>query len=187
MIDVVESIVSDWKRYTGLHDRMHFLLFMVVIFRNPGMFFSLLYRMERYLLTHAFFPIKIVAALLYPFYFICTYYILSIDISPRVKIGKGLYLHNRGIVFTDKVTTGNNLSIIGPVTLGTKGLGKDFISGPTLGNNVTVYTGARIIGALQIGNNVLVGSNAVVTKNVPSNSVVAGVPGKIIKRLTHFS
>lgn len=120
---------------------------------------------------------------MYPAYFVVTYYLFDIDISPRVKIGKGLYIHNKGIVFTDMVIAGENLTLIAPLTLGTKGIGYDLSMAPKLGNNVTVFTGARIIGEINIGDKVVVGANAVVVKNVPSNCVVGGVPAKIIKKI----
>lgn len=184
MVEVIKLIISDWKRYTSLHKKMNLLLFLVVLFRNPGMWFSLWYRLDRYLLTHSFFPIKLLGVILYPFYFIITYYIMAIDISPRVKIGKGLYVHNRGIIFTDMVTTGDNLTLIGPLTCGTKGIGlSDDPRGPTVGNNVTVYAGARLIGPVKIGDNVYIGANAVVINDIQSNAIVGGVPAKILKKL----
>lgn len=183
MFEVLKLIASDWKRYLSLHQKMNPVLFVVVLFRNPGMHFSVFYRWERYFLNHKYLLLKLVGSILYPMYFIYTYYILDIDISPRVNIGKGLYIHNKGVVFTDKVTVGSNLTIIAPTTLGTK----SFISYPKLGirlgNNVIVYAGSRIIGEVSIGDNVAVAANAVVVKNVPANCVVGGVPAKILKRL----
>ncbi len=183
MFKVIKLIVSDWKRYTMLHKKMNLFLLIVVLLRNPGMYFSIVYRVERYLLLHKFFPFKLLGFLLYPGYFIFTYYILDIDISPKVSIGKSLYVHNRGIIFTEKVIAGNNLTLIGPIILGTKGLGiVDSADAPNLGNNVTIFTGARIIGGVRIGNNVFVGANAVVVKNVSSNSIVGGIPAKLIRK-----
>lgn len=184
MIEVINLIKSDWKRYLALHKKVNPLLFLVVLFHNPGMHFSILYRVERYLLTHSWLPLKLLGALLYPLYFIVTYYILDIDISPRVKIGEGLYAHNRGIIFTDQVQTGKNLTLIGPLTFGTKGVGLyDDARGPILGNNVTVYAGARLIGPVKIGNNVFVGANAVVVDDVDSHCIVGGIPAKVLKRI----
>lgn len=182
MIDLIQLIQSDWKRYTRLHKKMNPLLFLAVLFKNPGMHFSLLYRIERYLLFNNSIFWKMLGLLLYSLYYVITYYILDIDISPKVKIGKSLYIHNRGIVVTDGSVAGNNLSLIGPLTFGVKELGAHNTS-PLLGNNVIVYTGARVIGSVKIGNNVTIGANAVVVRNIPSNCVVGGVPAKIIKRL----
>jgi serine O-acetyltransferase len=160
---------------------MNPLLFLVVLFRNPGMHFSVLYRWERYFLTHTFLPFKLFGAILYPGYFIYTYYILDIDISPRVSIGKGLYIHNKGVIFTDKVIIGDNLTIIAPTTFGTKAFINYPKKGMKVGNDVIVYAGSRIIGEVNIGDNVAVAANAVVIKNVPANCVVGGVPAKILK------
>lgn len=185
MIEVIKLIISDWKRYTALHKRMNPLLFFVVFLRNPGMYFSVFYRLERYLLFHPIIFLKAIGAIFYPAYFILTYYILNVDISPKVSIGKGLYVHNRGIIFTEKVVAGDNLTLIGPMTLGTKGLGigDSSADAPRLGNSVTIFTGARIIGKVKIGNKVFIGANAVVVKDVPSCCIVGGVPAKIIKKI----
>lgn len=187
MIEVTRLIISDWHRYTSLHEKMNPLLFLVVLLRNPGMYFSVVYRINRYLLFHPLIIFKIVGAIIYPLYFIFTYYILDIDISPRVKIGKGLYIHNRGIVFADSVITKSNLTLNGPLTVGTKGLTRNSkynpSAAPSLGNNVSIGVGARIIGNITIGNNVYIGANAVVVKNVNSNLIVGGIPAKTIGKL----
>lgn len=182
MLKTIKLISSDWKRYLRLHKKMNPLIFLIVLFRNPGMHFSVFYRLESFLLSSKSIFLRIIGAILYPFYFIETYYILNIDISPRVKIGKGLYIHNQGIVVADKTKAGNNLSLIGPLTLGVKALGENS-KVPVLGDNVTVYAGARIVGDVIIGDNVKIAANAAVVKNVPSNCIVGGVPAKIIKRI----
>lgn len=186
MIEVTRLIISDWHRYTSLHEKMNPFLFLVVLLRNPGMYFSVMYRIEHYLLFHSFL-FKIIGAVLYPFYFVITYYILDIDISPTAKIGKALYIHNRGIVFSNKVIAGDNLSLNGPLTIGTKrlihDLNVDGSASPFLGNNVSIGVGARIIGDLTIGDNVQVGANAVVLKNIPSYCIVGGVPARIIGKV----
>ena len=71
---------------------------------------------------------------------------------------------------------GRNCTVFQNVTIGYNGGGK-----PTLGDNVTIYAGAVVIGGVDIGDNVEIGANAVVTKNIPANCIVAGVPAKIIR------
>lgn len=77
------------------------------------------------------------------------------------------------IVHCDSI--GDNCKVYQQVTVG-------YNNGyPTIGNDVTIYSGAKIIGKVVIGDDVIVGSNAVVTKDIPSHSMIAGVPAKIIK------
>ncbi len=106
----------------------------------------------------------------------------GIEIHPGAKIGKCLFIdHGMGIVFGETTEIGDNCTIYHGVTLG--GTGKDTGKRhPTLGNNVTVGTGAKVLGNIHIGNNVKIGGNSVVVKDVPDNCTVVGVPGRIIKR-----
>ena len=106
----------------------------------------------------------------------------GIEIHPGAKIGKCLFIdHGMGIVFGETAEIGDNCTIYHGVTLG--GTGKDTGKRhPTLGNNVTVGTGAKGLGNIRIGNNVKIGGNSVVVKDVPDNCTVVGVPGRIIKR-----
>jgi serine O-acetyltransferase len=183
MLQVISQIYADWKKYTGLHRHVSPLLFLVILFRNPGMTFSVLYRFERYFLYHNFLLFKVIGAILYPLYFIITYYIFDIDIPPNAQIGKGLYVHNRGIIFTAFIVAGENLTLIGPLTIGMKGMEDKGTGVPILGNNVTIFTGARIIGDIKLGDFVYVGANAVVIKDVQSNSIVGGIPAKVLKKV----
>jgi serine O-acetyltransferase len=187
MKNLLKLIRSDWRRYSRLHKkRINFFLGVAIIFHNPGFIFTLMYRIERYFIIHKNPLLHYLGWFFYPFYFLFSYYVFDTDISPQVKIGSGLYIHNRGIIFTNAAVVGNNAIFIGPITVGTKGLGghtRYNRAAPNIGDNVTVFTGARIIGGVKIGNNVYVGANAVVVKDIPANSVVGGVPAKIIKRL----
>lgn len=98
-------------------------------------------------------------------------------ISPQAKIGKNLHIpHPLNIVIGKDVIIGDNFTIYQDVTIG-----QNNDKFPTIGNNVTAYAGAKIIGNIKIGNNVEIGANAVVTHDIPDNSVVAGVPARIIK------
>ena len=90
--------------------------------------------------------------------------------------------HPIGIVIAEQAKLGKNCVIFQNVTIGGKTInGKNGF--PTIGNDVTIYAGACIIGDVKVGNNVEIGANAVVTKDVPDNCIVAGVPAKIIKRM----
>jgi serine O-acetyltransferase len=85
--------------------------------------------------------------------------------------GIGVVIHKRTII-------GKNCNIGSNVTIGGK---SGLYNVPKIGDNVYISTGAKILGSIVIGNNTIIGANAVVIKNVPNNAVVAGVPAKIIK------
>lgn len=99
-------------------------------------------------------------------------------LSPNSEIGDNLKLpHPMGIVIGFDAKIGRNCTIYHQVTVGQKE-GKF----PIIGNNVTIYAGAKIIGNIKIGNNSIIGANAVVIKDVPENSIAVGVPARIIKK-----
>ena len=83
-----------------------------------------------------------------------------------------------GIIVSRYAIIGSNVKIYQQVTIGQNEKGE----APIIGNDVIIYPGARIIGNVKIGNNIIVGTNSVVTHDIPDNSVVAGVPAKVIKK-----
>jgi serine O-acetyltransferase len=105
----------------------------------------------------------------------------GIEIHPGAKIGKGLFIdHGCGVVIGETSEIGDNCTIYQGVTLG--GTGKD--SGkrhPTLGNNVMVGAGAKVLGPFLVGDNSKIAANSVVLKEVPPNSTAVGVPARIVK------
>ncbi|MBL7070796.1 MAG: serine O-acetyltransferase [Candidatus Omnitrophica bacterium] len=108
--------------------------------------------------------------------------ITGIEIHPGAEIGNGLFIdHGMGVVIGETTVIGDNVTLFQGVTLG--GTGKERGKRhPTIGNNVVVGTGAKILGNIKVGDNVIVGANAVVLKDIPPNSTVVGVPGRVAKR-----
>ena len=108
-------------------------------------------------------------------------FITGIEIHPGATIGSGILIdHGMGVVIGETAEIGNRVTIYHGTTLG--GTGKE--NGkrhPTVGNNVVIGAGAKVLGPINIGNNSKIGANAVVLKDVPPNSTVVGVPGKIVK------
>ena len=106
----------------------------------------------------------------------------GIEIHPGATIGKGLFIdHGMGVVIGETSIIGDNVTLFQGVTLG--GTGKERGKRhPTLGNNVVAGTGAKILGNITIGDNVQLGANTVVIRDVPPNSTVVGVPGRIAKK-----
>lgn len=100
----------------------------------------------------------------------------GIEIHPGAKIGKNLFIdHGMGVVIGETAIIGDNVLIYHGVTLG----GVKTVSGkrhPTIGNNVVIGSGAKVLGNIFIGNNVKIGANAVVLKDVSDNTTVVGVP-----------
>lgn len=104
----------------------------------------------------------------------------GIEIHPGAKIGKGFFIdHGLGVVIGETTKIGDNCTLYQGVTLG--GTGKQRKKRhPTLGDNVVVGTGGKILGNITIGDNVRVGAGSVVIRSVPPNSTVVGIPGQIV-------
>ena len=106
----------------------------------------------------------------------------GIEIHPGATIGKGLFIdHGSGVIIGETAIIGDNVTLYQGVTLG--GTGKETGKRhPTLEDNVMVSAGAKIIGSFTIGENSKIGAGSVVLKQVPPNSTVVGVPGRVVKR-----
>ncbi len=108
--------------------------------------------------------------------------ITGIEIHPAAKIGGGFFIdHGMGVVIGETAEIGENCLLYQGVTLGGTGKEKGKRH-PTLQNNVVVGTGAKVLGAITVGDNVKIGANSVVLHDVPKNSIVVGVPGRVIKK-----
>ena len=112
-------------------------------------------------------------------------FLTGIEIHPKAKIGKNLFIdHGMGVVIGETSEIGDNVTIYHMVTLG--GISPSINSDsqrqikrhPTLMNNVVIGSGAQILGPVIVGENAKVGANAVVTKDVPNNAVMIGIPAK---------
>ncbi len=109
-------------------------------------------------------------------------FLTGIEIHPGAQIGPGFFIdHGMGIVIGETAEIGKDVSLYHGVTLGGTSLEK-VKRHPTLEDRVVVGAGAKILGPIEIGADSRIGANAVVVKPVPENSVVVGVPGRIIKR-----
>lgn len=109
-------------------------------------------------------------------------FLTGIEIHPGAKIGRGLFIdHGMGVVIGETAEIGDNVTIYQGVTLGGTGKEKGKRH-PTIGNNVVISTGAKVLGNITIGDNVKIGAGSVVLKDVPPNCTVVGVPGKIVVR-----
>ena len=114
-------------------------------------------------------------------------FLTGIEIHPKAKIGKNLFIdHGMGVVIGETSEIGDNVTIYHMVTLGgispsiDSSKQRDVKRHPTLKNNVVVGSGAQVLGPVVVGENAKIGANAVVTKDVPDNAIMVGIPAKNI-------
>ena len=111
-----------------------------------------------------------------------TRFLTGIEIHPGAKIGNGFFIdHGMGVVIGETAEVGENVTLYHGVTLGGVSIEKGKRH-PTILDNVVIGAGAKVLGAIEIGNGSRVGANAVVVHAVPANSVVVGIPGQVVKR-----
>lgn len=106
----------------------------------------------------------------------------GIEIHPGAEIGNGFFIdHGNGVIIGETTVIGDNVTLYQGVTLG--GTGKEHGKRhPTVGNNVMISAGAKVLGSFRIGDNSKIGAGSVVLEEVPPNSTVVGVPGRVVKR-----
>lgn len=109
-------------------------------------------------------------------------FLTGIEIHPAARLGRGLFIdHGMGVVIGETAEVGDNVTLLQGVTLGGTSLRREKRH-PTLGDNVVVGAGAKIIGAFKIGDGSRIGAGSVVVREVPPNAVVVGVPGRVTYR-----
>lgn len=141
----------------------------------PGLHALILHRPAHWLYGRkVYFPARLISQL--------SRFITGIEIHPGAKVGHGVLIdHGSGVVIGETAEVGDNCTIYQGVTLG--GTGKDTGKRhPTLGKNVLVGSGAKILGPFKIGDNSKIASNAVVLQPIPSGSTAVGVPARVVRR-----
>ncbi|GFN33396.1 serine O-acetyltransferase [Paenibacillus xylaniclasticus] len=109
-------------------------------------------------------------------------FMTGIEIHPGARIGKRLFIdHGMGVVIGETCEIGDDVIIYQGVTLGGTGKEKGKRH-PTIGNNVVIASGAKVLGSFKVGDNSNIGANSVVLRAVPENSTVVGIPGRIVRR-----
>ena len=169
------ALKEDLKRYYNV-------VFHRFEWNEPSYIAVILYRTVRgiRLMPKWLFPIKLVLNLIivpvYAFFSI----LLGISIPRGAQIGPGLRIYHFGtIVINPKAVIGKNFSIHHGCTIGVR---NSYFDQMTIGDNVTMGAGAKVLGSIKIGNNVTIGANAVVLTDVPDNSVAVGIPAKIFPK-----
>lgn len=146
-----------------------------VMFCYPGVHALLFHRLAHRLWTHGWLTLGRFVSHLGRFF-------TGIEVHPGARIGPGFFIdHGMGVVIGETTEIGENCTLYQGVTLGGTSLKKEKRH-PTLGDNVVVGTGAKILGAITIGDHSRIGAGSVVVTEVPPNSTVVGIPGRVVQR-----
>lgn len=144
-----------------------------VIFCYPGFHAMIFYRLSHWLWIN---QVKFLARLISHFGRLLT----GIEIHPGATIGRGFFIdHGMGVVIGETAEIGDNCTLYHGVTLGGTSWAKEKRH-PTLGDNVIIGSGAKILGPFKVGDDSKIGSNSVVVKEVPATATVVGIPGRVV-------
>lgn len=179
MFDNVREDIDRCRFTCG--DEMWWVASVIASTEFEGLWAILDYRARRWVHTSVRIPVvRQLLMLLGLFSRLAVQTITGIRLSTYAEIGKGLYIsHFGGIIVGPNRKLGDHCNVGHDVTIGRAGRGEKF-GFPTIGSRVYVATGARVIGPVTIGDDVAVGANAVVTKDVPDRAVAVGVPAKVV-------
>ncbi len=172
MFRVLKNLYKDAKNIKDKDSATSNILEVLILY--PGFHILIFHRFAHFLYTYKLFFLARFVSQLGKFF-------TGIEIHPGAKIGNNLFIdHGTGIVIGETATIGDNCTIYHDVTLG--GTGKDkYKRHPDIGNNVMIGTGTKILGPIKIGDNVKVGANSTILKDVPSNVTVVGY-NRIVKK-----
>jgi len=179
-----ENIQQDIKRYMLTDDVSSYRSFINMLLTNPSLWVICSYRLGRWVRRDCRIPIardflKLITKIIHEILCLLT----GIQIRFEATIGPGLYIGHTGtLIVSNLAVIGSNCNIGTDVVIGQGGR-KGEKGAPVIGNQVFIGVGAKIIGNIMIGDNVAVGANAVVNKNVPPHTTVAGIPARIINQL----
>lgn len=172
MFRILKNLYKDAKNIKDKDPATSNILEVLILY--PGFHILIFHRFAHFLYTYKLFFLARFVSQLGKFF-------TGIEIHPGAKIGNNLFIdHGTGIVIGETATIGDNCTIYHDVTLG--GTGKDkYKRHPDIGNNVMIGTGTKILGPIKIGDNVKVGANSTILKDVPSNVTVVGY-NRIVKK-----
>lgn len=173
-----QYILSDLARYKATDNRSYISMLILC----PGAMAGIMYRIGHWMWTYKG-PLLPLVWLWRPAYIVVkrlSEILTGISIQPQAVIGEGLYIvHGDSVHIGGKVVMGSNCNISHEVTLGVGGRG-DKRGTPVLGNRVFIAPGVKIFGQVEIGDDVAIGANAVVTRSIPARAVAVGIPAEVI-------
>ncbi|MCB1112915.1 MAG: serine acetyltransferase [Chlamydiales bacterium] len=165
------NLREDWKTYDG-------------DLSAPGFWVMVVYRFGRWRYRIKPRVLRIPFSILYKLMYILIRMMSGIELPCEVQLGRRVRIdHFSDIIISGDAVIGDDVVIRNGVTIGLKHTDKR--GSPTIGSRVDIGAGAKILGPITIGDDVVIGANAVVIENVPSNSLAVGVPARVIPRKTH--
>ncbi|MEO0540385.1 MAG: serine O-acetyltransferase [Cyanobacteria bacterium P01_A01_bin.105] len=177
-VGVIQAIRADIHRYQLTNEAYPtWSLFLT----SQGLWLSLQYRTSRWVDQRCHWPIvrpflKVICAILENLITLIT----GCELPNKAVIGPGLFIpHPSGIIIHTQARIGKNCNLSQQVTVGFGGRG-DQAGTPTVGNGVYFGAGAKVFGPIDVGDNVAIGANAVVNRDIPNNAVAVGIPAKVI-------
>jgi serine O-acetyltransferase len=148
---------------------------------RPGLWVMAVYRFGRWRYRFHRRAVRLPFSFVYKFLFNCVRLITGIELPCEVPVGRRFKIeHFGGIIIHGETVFGDDVIIRQGVTTGVRNTGRE--AAPKIGNRVDIGAGAKILGAITIGDDVAIGANAVVVEDVPCNSLAVGVPARIIPR-----
>ncbi len=167
---IKEDFLTPWKNDPAIKSRFELL------FNYPGVWTLMAYRVANWLYMK---KLKLISRIIMG----VTQIITNVDIHPRCKIGRRVFIdHGFGVVIGESSIIEDDVLIYQGVTLGGVSLEKDTKRHPTIKKGAIIGGGAKILGNITIGENARVGANSVVVKDVPPNSTAIGIPARVIIR-----
>lgn len=167
----MKKILQDIKAYKK-NGRFHW--------EEVSLICVVLHRIGHYIVSIQIRPIRVLLSIIHYPFFLFFNTILGIYLPRSAKIGGGLRIYHHGcIILNPDTIMGENCVLRQGVTIGTKKSDHDV---PVIGNNVEFGAGCKVLGSIKIGNNVIIGANAVVLCDVPDNCIAVGIPAKIYPR-----
>ena len=169
---------TDIARYKALKPKMNTVYLLLT---TQGLWAISQYRFNHWVHTSVRIPgVRHLLRALGTVWYKLTQILAGIDLPKETRVGKGLYIgHFGGIVINRRAILGDYVTLNQGVTIGISGRGEQR-GAPVLGDNVFMGPGAVALGKITIGNNVAIGANAVVTKDLPDNAVAGGIPARVL-------
>lgn len=173
MLEGIKQLYLDAKNISQKDPASKNILYVILLY--PGFHALLMYRVAHFLNNIKF---KFIARLISQF----TRFLTGIEIHPGAILGAGILIdHGMGVIIGETAVVGDRITIYHGTTLGGTGNEKGIKRHPTVGNDVIIGSGAKVLGNINIGSNSKIGANAVVLEDVPEGATVVGVPARVVK------